>query len=383
MNAARTCIGALMGLAFTFAVANDHALAAPSSSEEAPVCEEAGVTVTFAVGSSDLNERARSSLKQVAKWMNGADGRSVRVEGYTDKTGNPKRNQELSEKRAAAARTFLITEGAEPERIDTEAFGEHAARPDVKNTRAVVVVACLSPTPPEPEAAAEPPSPPPEEPQVAEVPPPPEVAPAPAPVVPLPPPQATVQQQQQPRKDLPPSQIGVQATVGGGVTGFISDGARSLVETGGSWEARIAIGTRMPVAMELAYLGSAQGINALGLDSNAVLLGNGGEADLRINFTTMRVQPYIFGGIGWTRYQIENTPVANSSVNALDDVMTVPFGVGLSARLGQGFIFDIRGTARATFYDGMLATTTNTASTDLGSWRMHNWNAGARLGWEF
>src|SRR6185369_14007037 len=136
---------------------------------------------------------------------------------------------------------------------------------------------------------------------------------------------------------MPPSQVGVQAMVGGSATGFVEQGARSLTDTGGSWDGRLTVGTRLPVAVEAAYVGSAQGINALGLDTNAILLGNGAEGALRINMSTSRIQPYIFGGAGWMRYQLENTVVTNASMSGPDNVLTVPFGVGISGRLGRGF----------------------------------------------
>jgi hypothetical protein len=181
---------------------------------------------------------------------------------------------------------------------------------------------------------------------------------------------------------MPPSQVGVQAMVGGSATGFVEQGARSLTDTGGSWDGRLTVGTRLPVAVEAAYVGSAQGINALGLDTNAILLGNGAEGALRINMSTARIQPYIFGGAGWMRYQLQNTTIPTASMSGPDNVLTVPFGVGISGRLGRGFVLDVRGTGRATFEDNLLQAA-GTATGSTGGTRMHSWNAGAHLGWEF
>ena len=69
----------------------------------------------------------------------------------------------------------------------------------------------------------------------------------------------------------------------------------------------MTFGSRSPIAIEAAYVGSAQGINALGLDTDALLVGQGAEGNLRLNLTTRRVQPYLFGGIGWTRYNLERS----------------------------------------------------------------------------
>jgi hypothetical protein len=164
------------------------------------------------------------------------------------------------------------------------------------------------------------------------------------------------------------------------VVGFVDSGTRAFTNPGGSWEARMTFGSRFPVAFEAAYVGSAQGIVALGLSSNAILLGNGGEATLRINFTTSRLQPYLFGGGGLTRYQVTNAAVNTSSVRSSDDVVTVPTGVGLSARLSREFFIDVRGTYRFTFDDQLFATASALSGT--GNAGLDSWSAIGRLGFE-
>ena len=111
---------------------------------------------------------------------------------------------------------------------------------------------------------------------------------------------------------------------------------------------RATLGTRLPIAFEMAYVGTAQGMNALGLDTNAILLGSTAEGDVRINILRGRVQPYVFGGVGYTYYRITNTAIATSDLQRTDNVLEVPFGAGLSWRLGQAFLLDIRGTGRLT-----------------------------------
>lgn len=350
------------------------------SSADAAGCREAGVTLTFSVGSTSINGRGRTSLNGVAKWVKGDENRTVHVDGFTDKTGNAQLNQELSDKRAEAVKSYLIAKGVDADKIVATGHGQKTDRPDLKNTRAVAVTACSPPKvaeapPPEPEPAPAPvaetaPEPP--------LPPPPPVMEAPQPPPPVvivqPPPPA-------PKNPLPGSRIGMAFTLGAGATGFVDEGARAFVDTGGSWEARMTVGTRLPVAFEGAYIGSAQGMQALGISSDAVLLGNGAEGDARLNFTRSRIQPYIFGGVGWMNYQVRNTQIATSDLRSSDNVLEVPFGVGLSARLGRSFLLDIRGTGRATFDDGLLKNLS--AATNSGNANLNNWNAGARLGWEF
>ena len=103
----------------------------------------------------------------------------------------------------------------------------------------------------------------------------------------------------------------------------------------------------------------------------------GFEGTLRVNLTRGRIQPYLFGGAGFTRYQLSNTSTNTSSVLGADDVGTVPLGAGITGRVGGSFIADVRATYRATFDDDMLrATATNNNS-------MQSWNASGRIGFEF
>ena len=98
-----------------------------------------------------------------------------------------------------------------------------------------------------------------------------------------------------------------------------------------------------------------------------------------MDFTRARIQPYVFGGAGWTHYQLNNTPTLTTDVAANDDVGTVPLGGGISARLGRGFLVDVRGTYRATFNEDLL----NAAMVNGESSSLQTWNVGGRVGFEF
>jgi hypothetical protein len=180
--------------------------------------------------------------------------------------------------------------------------------------------------------------------------------------------------------DRPHSRVGIGTTIGGGVIGFVDDKARAFTNPGGSWETRVTAGTREFVALEAAYVGSAQSINALGLDNNARLIGNGAEGDVRVNLTRQMVQPYLFGGLGWDHYQLSMSGTNTSSLRDKDDVLTVPFGLGLSLRVAKGLLIDLRGTARAAFYDDLMDGPYAASGQDA---KLHSWNLAGRLGWEF
>jgi hypothetical protein len=172
-----------------------------------------------------------------------------------------------------------------------------------------------------------------------------------------------------------PSDVGVSATVGGGIENFTDQAPRDYTALAGSWNLRVALLTRFLVTPELAYVGSAQDIAAVGLDPNAFLLSNGGEADLRLNILTGMLQPYVFGGIGFRYYSIQNTGSNLSAIADNDTVGVVPVGGGMVFRIDQ-FLLDARGTYRFAFDDTMMSAT---GGTGLG---MSSWAAELRAGVE-
>jgi hypothetical protein len=173
----------------------------------------------------------------------------------------------------------------------------------------------------------------------------------------------------------PPSGYGAAVELGGGVTDFSGSTARGLTSTGGSWNLRLALGTRSILGMEAAYVGSAQNITVAGLDPNAALLGNGAEGVLRLNAPLVYrgglVEPFGFGGAGWTHYNIVNDNFNMSGIREKDNVITVPFGGGIAASFA-GFIFDARFTYRVLFDQDLF-----------GNANMDNWNVSANIGSEF
>ncbi len=188
----------------------------------------------------------------------------------------------------------------------------------------------------------------------------------------------------------PMSGFGASVQIGGGVFGFSDSGTRNVMDTGGSWTARLILGTRMPLALEAAYIGTANDVNALGLDSNAVLLSNGAEAALRWNIVStfvkpfqmgaVRVDPYLFGGIAYKHYSLVNEDFNTSSVRNSDNLGEIPAGAGVSFLFG-GLALDARGEYRFAFSDNLLR---GQGDTDVGANNdLNTWNVSARLGWEF
>lgn len=165
--------------------------------------------------------------------------------------------------------------------------------------------------------------------------------------------------------------MGISAAVGGGFIQFMDAGANAAAPGGGSWTARLQLGTRVHVGWEVAYLGSAQAIEALGVDDRAFLLSHGLEGALRLNALTGDWQPYFSAGLGWRRYSIQNTLRNTSSLSSADDTTELPLGVGLAYRY-RGLVADLRCELRPVLQGNLLpGINTNT------------WGVGARLGFEF
>jgi outer membrane protein OmpA-like peptidoglycan-associated protein len=79
--------------------------------------------VLFAHGSADIQPAARETLDRVAAVLRTVPDRRVVVEGFTDSTGNPAQNEQLSLARAKAVEQYLASKGVEPQRVATQGFG--------------------------------------------------------------------------------------------------------------------------------------------------------------------------------------------------------------------------------------------------------------------
>lgn len=180
--------------------------------------------------------------------------------------------------------------------------------------------------------------------------------------------------------------LGTGVMIGGAGTGFADEEARDFVDTGGAWDLQLIFGTRTPLALQLGYQGTASDINAVGLDTDTILLSNGGDATLRWNIlqTFMgpmelggmgTIEPYAMGGVGYRRYDLINSDFNTSNVQDSDNMGEVPVGGGI-AWLANGFILDVGGSYRFAFEDNLFGDTENSPSLD-------RWEVGANLGFEF
>ncbi|HUS66153.1 MAG TPA: OmpA family protein [Kofleriaceae bacterium] len=341
----------------------------------------------FGLDSNQVDINAQGAMDELAVWLKEDPKRVVYVEAHPEEASQPSFNSQLGGERADAARRYLVAHGAGETQIKVIPYGQRrdAVAPNLRDERTIFVVSAGLAV--NADAGVE-----------GAVAPAPTMAPAPAPAAPpapamLPPvtPERRTLVYTEERETttghlLTP--FGMAISVGGGVVGFVDQDARDITDTGGEWEARLTLGTRSPIAIEAAYVGSAQGIDALGVDSNAMLVGSAIEGDARLNLTTSAVQPYIFGGIGFTHYEVANTNRNTSSINDEEDMGHVPVGAGLGFQTA-GLLIDVRGTFRAAFDDDLLDQPVDGDEPDLipdqgdAKAELDTWNVGARVGWEF
>jgi hypothetical protein len=177
------------------------------------------------------------------------------------------------------------------------------------------------------------------------------------------------------------NRVGAAFMLGGGFEDFTHTNVRSVTGQGGSWDVRLAAGTRQVIGIEAAYVGAARSIQTLGLQNDTVLVSNGVEGDLRLNIPIAAgwslVEPFGFVGIGWQHYSLNKT-APTADVAGSDDIMTVPYGGGLEASFRR-FLIDARFTARQTYRNDLFRNGTM----GNGSGTLNTWGISGNLGVEF
>ena len=102
--------------------------------EEAPTIE-AKVNlqgVTFGSGNATLTPNAKKVLDGIAEQLLASPNVKIEIQGHTDNVGNPKSNQELSERRAKAVVGYLALKGVKTNRMSAVGYGQDAPIADNK-----------------------------------------------------------------------------------------------------------------------------------------------------------------------------------------------------------------------------------------------------------
>ena len=126
---------------------------APPGPKEQPEPVEAGRAekalkdVYYAFDSYELSPEARKTLQKDADWINANKGPVITVEGHCDERGTVEYNLALGERRAEAAKDYLVSLGVKGDRLKTISYGKsmpvdpgHTEEAWAKNRRAHFVV---------------------------------------------------------------------------------------------------------------------------------------------------------------------------------------------------------------------------------------------------
>jgi opacity protein-like surface antigen len=151
---------------------------------------------------------------------------------------------------------------------------------------------------------------------------------------------------------------------GGGYASFGAKGLRDITQNGGAWDFRFVLGARSPLAVELAYVGTANQLNGRlpNVDSSAVLTSNAFEGDLRLATPTYHhipVQLFGFAGAGYNHFDLINKFFNNSELADNDTTFVLPAGGGLQLNLTSHLTVDGRFTYRAMFDENLLGRNHN------------------------
>jgi len=98
-------------------------------SEDFPVSDPSGeggplADIHFEFDQASLTDQARATLERHALWLQNHREAKVMVEGHCDERGTVDYNLALGDKRAQAARDYLVSLGVAPERLRTASYGK-------------------------------------------------------------------------------------------------------------------------------------------------------------------------------------------------------------------------------------------------------------------
>lgn len=114
---------------------------------QADLIANVGDRVFYATDSSALDSESQGTLSRQAAWLNQYSNINITVEGHCDERGTREYNIALGERRAYAAKKYLVSQGVAANRISTVSYGKE--RPAsvgsdsgswAENRRAVTVV---------------------------------------------------------------------------------------------------------------------------------------------------------------------------------------------------------------------------------------------------
>ena len=129
-------IKALTAIAAMFVIAacsSDQQAAAPATTTVTPGSvadfrQNVGDRVFFDTDMSTIREDGRATLNRQADWLKKYGNYQITIEGHCDERGTREYNLALGERRANAARQYLVAQGIPAARVKTISYGKE--RPD-------------------------------------------------------------------------------------------------------------------------------------------------------------------------------------------------------------------------------------------------------------
>lgn len=119
----------------------------PEAGSQEHLVQQAGDRVFFGFDQYDLSNEAQATLRAQAEWLREFSNVNVTIEGHCDERGTREYNLALGERRATAAKNYLVALGIDASRLETVSYGKE--RPAVlgnsedvwaQNRRSVMVV---------------------------------------------------------------------------------------------------------------------------------------------------------------------------------------------------------------------------------------------------
>jgi OOP family OmpA-OmpF porin len=124
--------------------------AAPVAAAPKPAAQKVTLAADalFDFNKAVLRPEGKAKLDKLSSDIKGIKLEVIIAVGHADRFGTDAYNQKLSEKRAAAVKTYLVGKGIEPNRVYTEGKGEKQpiTKPDqCKGPKSKKVIECLQP----------------------------------------------------------------------------------------------------------------------------------------------------------------------------------------------------------------------------------------------
>jgi OOP family OmpA-OmpF porin len=114
-----------------------------------PVIEQISLSsdVLFEFDKSELRPTGQQKLDEIADRLKGANVQLINMIGHADRIGNEKYNEQLSQKRAEAVKTYLSQKGVDQAKVRTEGRGESqpVTGDQCKGQTGAKLISCLQP----------------------------------------------------------------------------------------------------------------------------------------------------------------------------------------------------------------------------------------------